>query len=118
VAKNYTQYFNDVRLSKSLEAREVLTKEQTSVADLSRRYDVDLDTLRVLNPALAKPVLKGQRQVPKGIGSACPLIRQEHQGGLPLHRCKCLTTSNSNITLSAAAAVEWPRISPSALGLL
>jgi len=66
VAKNYTQYFNDVRLSKSLEAREVLTKEQTSVADLSRRYDVDLDTLRVLNPALAKPVLKGQRQVPKG----------------------------------------------------
>jgi membrane-bound lytic murein transglycosylase D len=66
VAKNYEQYFSDVRLKESLEAREVLTKGQTSVAELSRHYDVDLETLRVLNPALGKPVLKGQRQVPKG----------------------------------------------------
>jgi membrane-bound lytic murein transglycosylase D len=66
VAKNYEQYFSDVRLKDSLEAREVLTKGQTSVAELSRHYDVDLETLRILNPALGKPVLKGQRQVPKG----------------------------------------------------
>jgi membrane-bound lytic murein transglycosylase D len=66
VAKNYTQYFSDVRLSTSLEDREVLTKGQTSVAALSRQYEVDLDTLRALNPALGQPVFKGQRQVPKG----------------------------------------------------
>lgn len=66
VAKNYTQYFSDIRLSKSLEAREVLTKGQTSVGDLSRAYEVDLETLRALNPALGRPVLKGQRHVPKG----------------------------------------------------
>jgi len=66
VAKNYTQYFSDIRSSKSLEAREVLTRAQTSLADLSRHYEVDLETLRVLNPALGQPVLKGQRQVPKG----------------------------------------------------
>jgi membrane-bound lytic murein transglycosylase D len=66
VAKNHTQYFSDIRLSKSLEAREVLTRGQTSVAELSRHYEVNPDTLRALNPALGKPVMKGQRQVPKG----------------------------------------------------
>jgi membrane-bound lytic murein transglycosylase D len=49
-----------------LEAREVVTRKQTSVADLSRHYDVDLETLRILNPALSRPVFKGRRQVPKG----------------------------------------------------
>jgi len=49
-----------------LEAREVVMKEQTSVADVSRRYEVDLETVRALNPALGRPVFKGQRQVPKG----------------------------------------------------
>jgi membrane-bound lytic murein transglycosylase D len=66
VAKNYRQYFNDIRLSKRLEAREVLTKGQISAVALSRQYGVDLETLRALNPALGQPVLKGQRQVPKG----------------------------------------------------
>lgn len=66
VAKNYTQYFADIELSESLDACEVVTKRQTSVTDLSRHYDVDLETLRALNPALGKPVLKGHRHVPKG----------------------------------------------------
>jgi len=66
VAKNHNRYFSDVRLNKSLEAREVVTKGQSSVSALSRQYEVDLETLRLLNPALAQPVFKGQRQVPKG----------------------------------------------------
>jgi len=66
VAKNYTQYFSDIRLNKSLEAREVLTGGQASVADLSRHYEVDVEAIRALNPALGKPVFKGQRYVPKG----------------------------------------------------
>ncbi len=66
VAKSYTQYFADIELNESLDACEVVTKRQASVVDLSRHYDVDLETLRALNPALGKPVLKGQRHVPKG----------------------------------------------------
>lgn len=66
VAKNYTQYFGDIRINESLEAREVVTKGRTSVAELSRQYEVDLETLRLLNPALTQPVLKGKREVPKG----------------------------------------------------
>ena len=66
VAKNHTEYFSDIRLNKSIEAREEVLKGQTSVADLSRRYEVDLETLRALNPALGRPVFKGQQQVPKG----------------------------------------------------
>jgi membrane-bound lytic murein transglycosylase D len=66
VAMNHAQYFSDIRMNKSLEAREVVTKGQTSVAELSRHYEVDLETLRALNPALGQPVFKGQRQVPKG----------------------------------------------------
>jgi membrane-bound lytic murein transglycosylase D len=66
VAKNHTQYFSDIRLTRLMEAREVVTKGQTSVAELSHHYEVDLETLRVLNPALGQPVFKGQRPVPKG----------------------------------------------------
>jgi membrane-bound lytic murein transglycosylase D len=66
VAENYTQYFSDLRLNRALEAREVVTNKRASVADLSRHYDVDLETLRILNPALGRLVLKGRRQVPKG----------------------------------------------------
>lgn len=36
------------------------------IAKDSPLYEVDLETLRVLNPALGRPILKGQRQVPKG----------------------------------------------------
>jgi membrane-bound lytic murein transglycosylase D len=66
VAENYKEYFSDLRLNKSLMAREVVTKGRISVADISRHYEVDLETLRMLNPALGKPVFKGRRQVPKG----------------------------------------------------
>jgi peptidoglycan lytic transglycosylase D len=66
VAENYEHYFNDLQVKESLEAREVITKERTSVAELSRHYEVDLETLRLLNPALTQPVLKGKREVPKG----------------------------------------------------
>jgi membrane-bound lytic murein transglycosylase D len=66
VAENYTQYFSDLRLNESLDLFEVVTKRQISVEHISRHYDVDLETLRILNPALGRPVFKGRRQVPKG----------------------------------------------------
>jgi membrane-bound lytic murein transglycosylase D len=66
VAKNHIQYFKDTGVNRSSETREVLTKGQTSLAALSRQYEVDLETLRALNPSLGQPVFKGKRQVPKG----------------------------------------------------
>jgi membrane-bound lytic murein transglycosylase D len=66
VATNHAEYFSDTRLTRALEAREIVTKRQTSLAELSRHYDVDVETLRLLNPALGRAVFKGQRQVPKG----------------------------------------------------
>jgi membrane-bound lytic murein transglycosylase D len=66
VAKNHTQYFSHVQMNRTQEARKVITKGHASLADLSRRYEVDLETLRALNPALGQAVFKGQRQVPKG----------------------------------------------------
>jgi membrane-bound lytic murein transglycosylase D len=50
VAKNYRLYFNDIRLSKPLEAREVLTKGQISAVALSRHYGVDLETSVLSTP--------------------------------------------------------------------
>ena len=66
VAKNHEEYFNDLCITDSVKACEVVTRGQTSLAELSRHYEVHLETLRILNPALGKPVLKGQRHVPKG----------------------------------------------------
>jgi membrane-bound lytic murein transglycosylase D len=66
VAINHTQYFKDIVVNKASETREVVTKTQSSLASLSRQYEVDLETLRDLNPALGQPVFKGKKQVPKG----------------------------------------------------
>jgi membrane-bound lytic murein transglycosylase D len=72
VAKNYRRYFGLLQLDKPVETREVLLDGYASITDLSCHFQVDLETIRSLNPALRPPVLKEQKYVPKGYALRLP----------------------------------------------
>lgn len=66
VAKNYRQYFDELELDRPLATCDVALEGHASITDLSSHFDVDVQTLQALNPALRRPVLKAQAYVPKG----------------------------------------------------
>jgi peptidoglycan lytic transglycosylase D len=66
VAKNYEQYFGAIELDKPLETRDILLEGHASIADLSSHFNVNVETIQTLNPALRRPVFKYQKYVPKG----------------------------------------------------
>ncbi|MGD9321368.1 MAG: transglycosylase SLT domain-containing protein [Desulfobacteraceae bacterium] len=72
VAKNYGRYFGLLQLDKPLDTREVLLEGYTTITDLSRHFQVDMETIQRLNPALRRPVLKNQKYVPKGYALRLP----------------------------------------------
>jgi membrane-bound lytic murein transglycosylase D len=72
VAKNYGRYFGLLQLDKPFDTREVLLEGYTTITDLSRHFQVDMETIQRLNPALRPPVLKNQKYVPKGYALRLP----------------------------------------------
>jgi membrane-bound lytic murein transglycosylase D len=72
VAKNYEQYFGEMELDKPAPSREIVLAGYASVKDLSRYFEVDIATLRKLNPSLRPPVFRMQKYVPKGYSLKLP----------------------------------------------
>jgi membrane-bound lytic murein transglycosylase D len=72
VAKNYEQYFGMLELERPVETREVLLEGYASISDLSGYFEVDVETIRELNPALRPPVFNEQKYVPKGYALRLP----------------------------------------------
>ena len=72
VAKNYEQYFGEIELDKPAESREIVLAGYASVKDLSRYFEVDISTIRRLNPSLRPPVFRMQKYVPKGYALKLP----------------------------------------------
>jgi membrane-bound lytic murein transglycosylase D len=66
IAKNYKKYFGNITLEKAANVYEVGMPGYAAVQDLSRHFQVDVPTLRQLNPALRTPVFEGRKYVPKG----------------------------------------------------
>jgi len=72
VAKNYEQYFGELELDKPAPSREIVLAGYVSIKDLSRYFEVDIATLRRLNPSLRTPVFRMQKYVPKGYSLKLP----------------------------------------------
>ena len=66
VAQNYRSYFGNIKLDRPKRTVEVELPGYAPVHELADYFGVDLTTVRKLNPALRKPVYKGQKYVPKG----------------------------------------------------
>lgn len=65
-AKNYRQYFGDLKLNQPAKSREVVLKGYVSLPQVAQHLDLNIAELRELNPALRPPVFQGQKYVPKG----------------------------------------------------
>ncbi len=72
VAKDYERYFGSLELDKPVETQEVVLTAYASIEDLSRYFEVDIGTIRRLNPSLRPPVFEGQKYVPKGYALRLP----------------------------------------------
>lgn len=65
IAKNYRAYFGNIRFEKPVRSREVQLAGYLPVKELADYFQVDIDIVKKFNPALRKPVFKGQKYVPK-----------------------------------------------------
>jgi membrane-bound lytic murein transglycosylase D len=49
-----------------MKSRELVLAGYVALPEVARHFDIDLTTLHILNPALRKPVIRGQKYVPSG----------------------------------------------------
>jgi membrane-bound lytic murein transglycosylase D len=73
IAKNYKRCFGNIPLEDEVKLCEVTMPGFAAVKDLSRHFQVDVPTLRKLNPALRPPVFEGRKYVPKGYKLQLPV---------------------------------------------
>jgi LysM repeat protein len=81
-AKNYRQYFGDLKLDTPVKSREVVLKGYVSLPQMARHLNLEIAELRKLNPALRHPVFRGQKYVPKGYRLKLPYKNDEDWGNL------------------------------------
>jgi len=65
-AKNYRQYFGEVKLNNPRKTQAVELSSYVSLPEVARHLNLDLAELHALNPALRGPVFRGQKYVPRG----------------------------------------------------
>jgi membrane-bound lytic murein transglycosylase D len=65
-AKNYRQYFGDIKMDTPIRFQELTLAGYVSIPEVARYFNIDMAELRELNPALRRPVFRGQKYVPKG----------------------------------------------------
>ena len=66
VAKNYRLYFGELTFDPPLDHERVKLKGYVLLPELARQMEVELETIGRLNPALRRPVMTGQKYVPRG----------------------------------------------------
>jgi len=66
VAKNYRIHFGELKLDDPVDTTEVVLEGYASLPDIARHLQLDLAYLSELNPSLRRPVVRGQKYVPKG----------------------------------------------------
>ena len=66
VAKHYRLYFGELELNIPVSATEVVLNGYASLPDIARHLQLDLADISELNPSLRRPVVRGQKYVPKG----------------------------------------------------
>ena len=66
IARNYRQYFGDLKLDAPVRSREIVLAGYVSLPELARHLKLNLADLWKLNPALGHPVFHGKKYVPGG----------------------------------------------------
>ncbi|KPJ78270.1 MAG: hypothetical protein AMJ54_04565 [Deltaproteobacteria bacterium SG8_13] len=66
VAKNYRLYFGELPFEPPLDHQRVTLAGYALLPELARQMEIELETVCRLNPALRKPVITGQKYIPRG----------------------------------------------------
>lgn len=66
IASNYEFYFGPLELDKPLEYKVFELPDYVTLNTLLRRFDLDVESIAELNPALRPAALKSQRRIPRG----------------------------------------------------
>jgi peptidoglycan lytic transglycosylase D len=72
VAKNYKIYFGDIPLLKPVQVTRYTTKGYLPAQSLSQGLNLDIQTIKTLNPSLRSPVFDGRKHIPKGFELRLP----------------------------------------------
>ncbi len=66
VARNYRLHFGELKLDEPVKTTVVTLEGYASLPEIARYLDLNLTELSELNPALRRPVVRGQKYVPRG----------------------------------------------------
>jgi len=72
VAKNYKKYFGNLVFQKPIPFTPFTTKGYLPAKALAQSLNLDIQTIKTLNPALRKPVFDGRKYIPKGFELRLP----------------------------------------------
>jgi membrane-bound lytic murein transglycosylase D len=72
IARNYRQYFGELKLDTPVQTQEVVLAGYGSLPEIAGQLNLNLAVLSDLNPALRNPVLRGQKYVPRGFHLKLP----------------------------------------------
>ena len=73
IDRNPEKYFGQFERAEEASFQELILPARTSITQLQRALNIDLDTLRALNPALRPACLRGKRPVPNGYHLRLPM---------------------------------------------
>ncbi|HTT01168.1 MAG TPA: LysM peptidoglycan-binding domain-containing protein [Steroidobacteraceae bacterium] len=73
IDRNPDKYFGQFERAEEAKFQELILPARTSITQLERALNIDLDTLRVLNPALRPACWRGSRPVPNGYHLRLPM---------------------------------------------
>lgn len=66
IAKNYQKYYGVLEKEKPVAIQEIPLTGHVAATDVANYFQIDLDTIKKLNPALRNPIFTGQKHIPKG----------------------------------------------------
>lgn len=66
VVQNYRDHFGDLEFFEPLRYTTIVTQKYYNVGIILKTFNVSMEEFKKLNPALRRPVLEGERRIPRG----------------------------------------------------
>ncbi len=84
VACNHEKYFGKVDFDSPRRTHSIVMEGFVALDDILAAFDLEVDTIKKLNPAIRQPVFKGQKYIPKGYRLHLPTTITQNEAELAL----------------------------------
>jgi len=75
VVKNYEKYFGRIKFEKPIEFERFLLPDYLNFSAIKKYFNIEVSEFSELNPAILKPVYKGECYLPKGFELKLPSVK-------------------------------------------